>query len=94
MKYRILNSRHRRVLRIALSSFSIGLLVQLKNAVYKELFRLLEQGISATEAPAYVQKEPVEFIRSAHEKWEGRLKLAINRLCSNYNVVLARLVCV
>ncbi len=71
-------------------SFLLELHVQLKNAVYKELFGLLERGVDTTEVPAHVQKEPVDFIRSAQERWERRLRVAINRLCGNYNVVLSR----
>ena len=70
-----------------------GLLVQLKNTVYKELFSLLEQGTDTAGVPAYVLKEPVTFIRLAQEKWERKLKQAVNKLCIDYKVVLAKQVC-
>ena len=44
--------------------------------------------------PADVQKEPVAFIRLAQEKWEGKLKQAINKLCTTYKVSLSRQVCI
>lgn len=70
-----------------------ALLVRLKNAVYKELFRLLEQGrIGSVDTPLHVQKEPVSFIRMAQRKWEDRLKIAINKLCTDNNVVLSKCV--
>lgn len=68
----------------------IGWLVQLKNAVYKELFSLLQQGVHLENVPAKIQKEPVEFIRLAQEKWEEKLKHAINKLCVDHKAVLAK----
>ena len=66
------------------------MLVQLKNSIYKELFTLLHQGTDVAGVPAHVQKEPVAFIRLAQEKWEGKLKQAINKLCTTYRVGLSR----
>ena len=70
-----------------------GLLVQLKNTVYKELFNLLDEGTDPVDVPAQVQKEPVTFIRLAQEKWEGKLRQAINKLCVDFRVPLSRQVC-
>lgn len=70
-----------------------ALLVQLKNTVYKELFNLLEQGTDPVGVPTHIQKEPVAFIRLAQEKWEGKLKQAINKLCVDYKVSLSVQVC-
>ncbi len=72
----------------------LGLLVQFKNTVYKELFSLLEQGADPVSIPAHVQKEPVAFIRLAQERWEEKLKQALNKLCVNYSVSLSRQVSV
>ena len=67
-----------------------GLLIQLKNTVFKELFILLDSGTNTAGVPEHVLKEPVSFIRLAQEKWEGKLHQAINKLCTDYNVVLSR----
>lgn len=72
----------------------VALLVQLKNAVFKELYCLLEQGVDVSDSsPVHIQKEPVSFIRLAQSKWEDKLKVAINKLCLDHNVVLSRQVC-
>ena len=78
---------------VLFNAHRIGLLVQLKNIVYKELCSLLEQETDPVGVPAYVQKEPVAFIRLAQEKWEGKLKQAINKLCIDFRAPLAREVC-
>lgn len=51
---------------------------------------MLEQGVNVVDVPEHIQKEPVEFIRLAQEKWESKLKLAINKLCVDYKVVLSK----
>lgn len=67
-----------------------GLEVRLKNAVYMELFSLSCEGVKMPGVPVGQLKEPVEHIRMAQENWERRLKVAINKLCCDYNTMLEK----
>ena len=78
-----------------MNSFIIGLQVQLKNAVYKELSRLHNEGgvPNSIETPLQHYKEPLDFIREAQEDWESKLRRGINTLCTEKGLVLAKEVC-
>ena len=62
--------------------------VKLKNVIYKELISLSCEGVKMADIPVVQLKEPVEHIYKAQESWEKKLKLAISKLCCDYNIVL------
>ena len=51
-----------------------------------------DEVVNTVDVPPTHLKEPVDFVREAQEKWEDKLKQAINKLCTDYKVVLSQLV--
>ena len=72
----------------------LALHVKLKNAVFSELFRLSRKGGEEEEevggVPAEDLKEPLEYIRAAHDAWQSKLRGGVYRLCGETKAVLSK----
>ena len=62
----------------------LGLQIQLKNSVYKELIHLQTEGVNTGLTP---HKEPLDFVRSVQVEWEKTIKLAVIKLCADSKAV-------
>lgn len=65
----------------------IELHTRLRNAVYKELFNIHIEGVNVA-IPAEIRKEPVEYISSAQQNWEKKLKQVVEKIYISKNVTL------